>query len=59
MCFGPWEWDVEVGEDEALGGGEPVEDEPGAGVGGVQVGEGGEHGAGGGHGVAVFGQDAR
>ena len=47
-----------MGEDEALDGGEPVEDEPGAGVGGVQVGEGGEHGAGGGHGVAVFGQDA-
>ena len=47
-----------MGEDEALDAGEPVEDEAAAGVGGVQVGEGGQHGAGGGDGVAVFGQQA-
>ena len=42
VVFGPWEGDVEVGEDESLDGGEPVEDESAAGcVGGVQVGEGG------------------
>ena len=47
-----------MGEDESLDGGEPVEDEPAGGVGGVQVGEGGEYGAGGGDGVAVFGEQA-
>jgi len=42
VFFGPWEGDVEVGEDESLDGGEPVEDESAAAcVGGVQVGEGG------------------
>ena len=42
VVFGPWEGDVEVGEDESLDGGEPVEDESAAAcVGGVQVGEGG------------------
>ena len=35
VCFGPWEGDVEVGEDESLDGGEPVEDESARGVGGV------------------------
>ena len=47
-----------MGEDEPLDWGEPVEGESAAGVGGVQVGEGGQHGAGGGDGVAVFGQQA-
>ena len=47
-----------MGEDESLDGGEPVEDESAGGVGGVQVGEGGQYGTGGGDGVAVFGQDA-
>ena len=42
VCFGPWEGDVEVGEDESLDGGEPIEDESAAAcIGGVQVGEGG------------------
>ena len=41
-------------------GGEPVEDESAAaGVGGVQVGEGGQQGARGGDRVASFGQQAR
>jgi hypothetical protein len=47
-----------VGEDEPLGGSEPVEEQAGGGVGGVQAGEGGQDGAGGGDGVTVFGQDA-
>ena len=60
VCFWPWEGDVEVGEDESLDGGEPVENESAAaGVGGVQVGEGGQHGACGGDRVASFGQQAR
>jgi predicted N-acetyltransferase YhbS len=35
VCFGPWKGDIEVGEDEPLHGGEPVEDESAGGVGGV------------------------
>ena len=47
-----------MGEDESLGLCEPVEEQSVGGVGGVQVGEGGQDGAGGGDGVTVFGEDA-
>src|SRR6266536_634904 len=52
--LGPGEGDVEVGEDDPLGGGEPVEDGPGGSVGEVQVVEGGEDAATGGFGGAAF-----
>src|SRR6266540_3962497 len=56
--LGPGEGDVEVGEDDPLGGGEPVEDGPGGSVGEVQVVEGGEDAATGGFGGAAFAEQA-
>jgi hypothetical protein len=55
--LGPWERDVEQGEDLPLDRGQLVQDDAAGGVGQVEA-EGGEDGAGGGPGGAAFGQDA-
>src|ERR1700683_3123685 len=56
--LGPWQRDVQAGEDGPLDAGEPVQDDAARGVGQVQAVEGGQDGAGGGDGGAGFGEDA-
>src|SRR5258708_39607573 len=54
--LGPWQRDVQAGEDGSLDAGEPVQDDAAGGVGQVQAVEGGQDGAGGGDGARPSGR---